>query len=114
MYSETETVCCNTVNNAAEESSSGDDFIETQDEDGNPITLQVLRYFFYNGEEYIVLSHAQQEETAVQVGEMQDNYIMKVHVEIEDGEEVEVYSPIDDDGLYDTLVEIAFSKYSLG
>ena len=60
------------------------------------------------------MSHAQQEETAVQAGDKQDNYIMKVHVEIEDGEEVEVYSPIDDDDLYDTLVEIAFSKYSLG
>lgn len=114
LYSETDSVCCNTVSNAAEESLSVDDFIEAHDEDGNPITLQVVRYFFYNADEYVVLSEAHKTDSAVQPGEEQDNYIMKVNVEIEDGEEIEVYSPIEDNDLYDSLVQIAFSKHSVG
>ena len=34
------------------------DLIEGVDEDGNNILLEVVRYFFYNGEEYVVLGEA--------------------------------------------------------
>lgn len=114
LYDDTESVCCNTASNAAEESFSSDDFIEAHDEDGNPITLKVVRYFFYNADEYVVLSQAQSGDSTVQTGEDLDGYIMKVDVTKENGEEIEVYSPIEDNDLYDALVEIAFSKYTLG
>lgn len=32
------------------------DLIEGVDEDGNNVLLEVVRYFFYNGEEYVVLA----------------------------------------------------------
>ena len=67
------------------------DLIEGVDEDGNNVLLEVVRYFFYNGEEYVVLGEAHdgecdcecehcdhhEEEEAVNL------YIMKV-VESED------------------------------
>ena len=40
-------------NPAAEEATR--DLIEGVDEDGNNVMLEVVRYFFYNGEEYVVL-----------------------------------------------------------
>ena len=33
--------------------------IECTDEDGNKVLLQVLDYFFYNGEEYEILTYAE-------------------------------------------------------
>lgn len=37
--------------------------IEGTDEDGNKVLLQVLDYFFYNGEEYAILTDAEDEDT---------------------------------------------------
>lgn len=34
------------------------DPLEGVDEDGNNVLLEVVRYFFYNGEEYVVLGEA--------------------------------------------------------
>ncbi|MDY5731314.1 MAG: DUF1292 domain-containing protein [Eubacteriales bacterium] len=107
-------MCCSTENTAVEEASSLDDIIEAHDENGNPITLQVVRYFYHNTDEYVVLQEANQTDTLSPAGEEPQAYIMKVDVELEDGEEIEVFSPVEDDDLYDSLVEIAFSKYTLG
>ena len=46
--------------NAAEEELQ--DLIEGVDEDGNNVLLEVVRYFFYNGEEYVVLGEAHEGE----------------------------------------------------
>ena len=43
--------------NPAEEEETRD-LIEGVDEDGNNVLLEVVRYFFYNGEEYVVLGDA--------------------------------------------------------
>ena len=43
--------------NPAEEEEARD-LIEGVDEDGNNVLLEVVRYFFYNGEEYVVLGDA--------------------------------------------------------
>ena len=78
------------------------DLIEAVDEDGNSVLLEVVRYFFYNGEEYVVLGEAPEghdccgceecdhhheddddEEIAI------SHYIMKVIEKEEDGEEIE-------------------------
>ena len=78
---------------AAEEETR--DLIEGVDEDGNNVLLEVVRYFFYNGEEYVVLGVAHdgecdcecehcdhhEEEEAVNL------YIMKVVESEEDGED---------------------------
>ena len=114
----------------------GQDFgvIEGTDEDGNKVLLQVLDYFFYNGEEYAILTDAEDEESCgcdacidhehddhcecdACVDEEIDNeeitcYIMKVITSTEeDGEEVEEFVPVDD-ALEAKLIEVATTKLS--
>lgn len=110
MYDENETVHCDTASSAVCESpSSDDDIIELHDEDGNPLIFKVERYFHYNKDEFVVLvprtTEAESPEEA-----REDIYIMKVDVEMEDNEEMEVFSPIEDDDLYEALVQIATTK----
>lgn len=104
------------------------DLIEGVDEEGNKILLQVVRYFFYNGEEYVVLGDAQQmdecdesececcecgchhdededEEDAVNL------YIMKVQETEEDGEDMEEFVPIEDEDLLEKLIEVVQADF---
>lgn len=104
---------------AAEEEAR--DLIEGVDEDGNSVLLEVVRYFFYNGEEYVVLgdahdgecgcgcehcaSHGDEEEEAVNL------YIMKVIEKEEDGEEIEEFEPVDDENLLEKLIEVVQADF---
>ena len=101
------------------------DLIEGVDEDGNKVLLEVVRYFFYNGEEYVVLGEAQtdsecdgecehcdpgqgdddEEEEAVNL------YIMKVVESEEDGEEMEEFVPVEDEDLLEKLIEIVQADF---
>ena len=108
--------------------------IEGTDEDGNKVLLQVLDYFFYNGEEYAILTDAEDEDNCECdacsdhehddhcqcddcADEETDNeeitcYIMKVITSTEeDGEEVEEFVPVDD-ALEAKLIEVATTKLS--
>lgn len=108
--------------------------IEGTDEDGNKVLLQVMDYFFYNGEEYAILTdaedvddcecgacdaHEHHEHCACSdcADEEADNeeitcYIMKVITSTEeDGEEVEEFVPVDE-ALEAKLIEIATTKLS--
>ena len=100
------------------------DLIEGVDEDGNKVLLEVVRYFYYNGDEYVVLGDAQpdsecdeecehcdhdhgdEEEEAV------DLYIMKVVESEEDGEEMEEFVPVEDEDLLEKLVEIVQADFA--
>ena len=104
---------------AAEEETR--DLIEGVDEDGNNVLLEVVRYFFYNGEEYVVLGEAHEgecdcdecehcadhedEEDAVNL------YIMKVVESEEDGEEMEEFLPVEDQDLLDKLIEVVQADF---
>jgi len=104
---------------AAEEETR--DLIEGVDEDGNNVLLEVVRYFFYNGEEYVVLGEAHEgecdcdecehcadhedEEDAVNL------YIMKVVETEEDGEEMEEFLPVEDQDLLDKLIEVVQADF---
>ena len=108
-------------NPAAEEEL--EDLIEGIDEDGNPVLLEVVRYFFYNGEEYVVLGdahesecgceecehcghdHEEDEEEAVNL------YIMKVVEKEEDGEEIEEFLPVEDEDLLEKLIEVVQADF---
>lgn len=99
------------------------DLIEGIDEDGNPVLLEVVRYFFYNGEEYVVLGdaheggcdceecehedhdHEEDEEEAVNL------YIMKVVEKEEDGEEIEEFLPVEDEDLLEKLIEVVQADF---
>ena len=100
---------------------SEQDIIEGVDEEGNKVLLQVEDYFFYDGEEYVVLSgldecdddaceccdhaceHDHDEETQL--------YIMKVVTSTdENGDEVEEFEPVDEK-LMDKLIEVVQTKF---
>ena len=99
------------------------DLIEGVDEDGNTVLLQVERYFFYNGEEYVVLGDAHVDDCDCEECEECDHnheedepeavnlYIMKVVETEEDGEEMEEFLPVDDEDLLEKLIEVVQADF---
>ena len=108
--------------NAAEEEVL--DLIEGIDEDGNNVLLEVVRYFFYNGEEYVVLGEAHEGDCDCEECDHCDHhedeeddedavnlYIMKVVEKEEDGEEVEEFLPVEDEDLLEKLIEVVQADF---
>ena len=99
------------------------DLIEGVDEQGNKVLLEVVRYFFYNGDEYVVLGDAQpdsehedecepcDQEDGDEEEEAVNLYIMKVVETEEDGEEMEEFVPVEDDDLLEKLIEIVQADF---
>lgn len=100
------------------------DLIEGVDEDGNKVLLQVMEYFFYNGEEYVVLADAPECDDESCAGcdhgcehdhdhdEELGLYIMKVVTSTdENGDEMEEFVPVDED-LMDKLIEVVQTNFS--
>jgi len=87
------------------------DIVECTDDEGNTLLLEVMEYFFYNGDEYAVLMDSASECDHEDCDEERDMYIMKVLNSISpDGEEMEEFIPVDEDQL-DRLVEIVQSHF---
>ena len=83
------------------------DTIIFEDEDGNEYEFAVRDYFFYNGDEYALLTEVGQE--ADENGE--ECIVCKVEaVTGENGEEDEEFVLIEDEGLAEKLIEIANAK----
>lgn len=84
------------------------DIIELETEDGGVLQLRVDRYFFYNGDEYVLLTD--------DCGEGKDkaeisHYVMKVvPLEDEDGEDMEEFVPVEDE-LMDQLINVVESTF---
>ncbi len=99
------------------------DIVEATDEEGNKLLLQVMEYFFYNGEEYVVLGAAEDSEDEsceeceacgcdCDHDEETDLYIMKVLTSTEEnGEEVEEFVPVDED-LMEKLIQVVQTNFS--
>lgn len=97
------------------------DLIEGVDEEGNKVLLQVMEYFFYNGEEYVVLSDAEDEECCCECDDPEcehdhdeevNLYIMKVITSTEEnGEEVEEFVPVEED-LMDKLIQVVQTNFN--
>ena len=84
-----------------------EDYIEMTDEEGNTILFKIIDYFFYNGEEYAILTDSNEDEAAEAV----DCYVMKIVLTTdEDGEELEEFVPVEDQKLEAKLMEIASMK----
>jgi hypothetical protein len=79
------------------------DLVVFSDDEGNEKTMEVLDYFFYEGQEYAVLTEADDcdcgEES--ECAEETDAYIMKV---IPTGEDEEEFLPVEEE-LMDRLIE---------
>ena len=86
-----------------------DDMIEMTDEEGNTTLFKILDYFFYNGDEYAILTDSIAEGTTG--ADRVDCYVMKiVPTTDESGEELEEFVPVEDQKLEAKLMEIATLK----
>ena len=84
-----------------------EDIIEMTDEEGNVILFKIIDYFFYNGEEYAILTDSNEDDATEAV----DCYVMKIVVTTdEDGEELEEFVPVEDEALEAKLIEVATTK----
>jgi len=108
------------------------DLITVTDENDNEVTLEVIDYFFYNGEEYAILTEAEEGcccdcdecnheehhhecdcdgECECDEDEEITCYIMKVvPSKDENGEEIEEFVPVEDEALEAKLIEVAMTK----
>ena len=100
------------------------DVIEMMDDEGNTILFEIIDYFFYNGEEYAILTEAEDGEDAKQSADAQcapDDesdeqaeitcYIMKVVATTDEhGEEFEEFVPVEDQALEAKLMQIASTR----
>lgn len=83
------------------------DIIELESADGEMLKLRVDRYFFYNGEEYVLLT----DDCGDVKPEEVSHYVMKVQpLEDEDGEEMEEFVPVEDE-LMDQLIHVVESTF---
>ena len=85
------------------------DIVEGVDEEGNGLILRVDRYFFYNGEEYVLLSD-DIEEPNPNLDEVMF-YVMTVTESVdEDGEEIEEFAPVEQE-LTEQLSEVGNTNF---
>ncbi len=97
------------------------DIVEFSDEEGNTLLLEVMDYFFYNGEEFAVLCDADEEacddchsdgcdDDDCECQHEHSLYIMKVvTITGEDGEEMEEFiSP--DESMMEQLIEVVQTR----
>lgn len=96
------------------------DLVVFTDDDGKELTLEVLDYFFYNGQEYAVLTdvdgEGEEDGEACDCHECNEDcdheeeeslYIMKV---IAVGDDQEEFVPVEDD-LMETLIKIVQERF---
>lgn len=99
------------------------DIVVFTDDEGNDFELEVMDYFFYNGEEYAVLSDADAEGCGCDECEHdaetcededceacadQEVYIMKIEQMDDDMEE---FVPVEDDALLEKLIAIVQRRF---
>ena len=85
-----------------------DDLIVFESEDGEEYTFVIEDYFFYNGEEYALLTEVTEEEAEE---ENQECIVCRVVADTEeDGEETESFVPVEDETLAQKLVDIFNTK----
>ena len=86
------------------------DLVEMEDDEGGAVTLRVERYFFYNGDEYVLLSD--DIEGNKPEGDI-TRYVMKVVPLPEEGEDMEEFVPVEDE-LMERLVKAAQVTFGNG
>lgn len=89
------------------------DIVEGMDEDGNRLLLTVEKYFFYNGDEYVLLREVAEEDRPREA-DRQTLYVMRVAVIVdEDGEEIEDFEPVDEE-LAQRLIPVIRERFDSG
>ena len=88
------------------------DVVEFVDDEGNTLLLEVMDYFFYNGEEFAALQNAKEDED--EASEDDGVYIMKINsFTDENGEEMEEFVPPEEE-LMEKLIAIVNTRFGDG
>ncbi len=96
-----------------EDSNQEPDLIEITDEDGNVFQMEIIDYFFYNGQEYAIIADYDEEDEANNYDENVDCFIMRVNsITDENGEEFDEFVPIEDEELENRLIAVANQRLS--
>lgn len=86
------------------------DIVEFTDDEGNTLLLEVMDYFFYNGEEFAALCDAK-EDPSDDDPDDDPVYIMKINAFTdENGEEMEEFVPPDEE-LMEKLISIVRTRF---
>lgn len=86
------------------------DVVEFTDDAGNTLLLEVMDYFFYNGEEFAALCDAK-ENPADDDPDNDPVYIMKINSFVdENGEEMEEFVP-PEEALMEKLISIVRTRF---
>lgn len=84
--------------------------VEFTDDEGNTILLEVMDYFFYNGEEFAALCNAR-EDASDDDPDDDPVYIMKVNSFTNDeGEEMEEFVPPEEE-LMEKLIQVVRTRF---
>ena len=87
------------------------DIVEFQDDEGNSLLLEVMDYFFYNGEEFAALCNAK-EDASDDDPDDDPVYIMKVNsFKDENGEEMEEFVPPEEE-LMEKLIQVVRARFT--
>ena len=87
------------------------DVVEFSDDEGNTLLLEVMDYFFYNGEEFAALCDAR-EDPADDDPDDDPVYIMKINTFVdENGEEMEEFVPPEEE-LMEKLIQIVRTRFT--
>ena len=87
------------------------DVVEFTDDAGNTLLLEVMDYFFYNGEEFAALCDAK-EDPADDDPSDDPVYIMKINTFTdENGEEMEEFVPPDEE-LMEKLIKVVRTRFA--
>ena len=87
------------------------DVVEFSDDEGNTLLLEVMDYFFYNGEEFAALCDAR-EDPADDDPDDDPVYIMKINTFVdENGEEMEEFVPPEEE-LMEKLISIVRTRFT--
>ena len=86
------------------------DIVDFTDDEGNTILLEVMDYFFYNGEEFAALCNAR-EDASDDDPDDDPVYIMKVNSFTNDeGEEMEEFVPPEEE-LMEKLIQVVRTRF---
>ena len=87
------------------------DVIEFSDDDGNTMMLEVMDYFYYNGQEFAILCNAE-ENPSDDDPDDDPVYIMQVNTFTdENGEEMEEFVP-PEEKLMEKLIQVVRTRFT--
>ena len=84
-----------------------DNIVTLKDEDGNDIKFEFLDLIEYQGEEYVVLLPAEEDETA----EPDEVVILQLEKGSDENSEEETYVSVDDENILNAVFEIFKEKF---